>query len=106
MPPRPRLTAAAERDLELIWWWIARHGGIARADDVIDRLVAGMDRLAAAPLIGRRRPEFGGDRRSFALRPYLIVYHPVEATIVVDRVVDGRRDLSRTLDTTDDAQEP
>jgi toxin ParE1/3/4 len=106
MPPRPFLTAAAERDLDLIWWWIARDGGVIRADGVIDRLSACMDRLAAAPLTGRSRPEFGRDRRSFAVRPYVIVYRPSEATIIVDRVVDGRRDLGRILGATDDAGNP
>ena len=50
-------------------------------------------------MIGRERTEFPGCPRSFAVRPYLIFYKPLEqgSGILVWRALHGARDLDRLI---------
>jgi toxin ParE1/3/4 len=89
----------AEQDLMEIWSYIADKGSPVIADAMLARIVAALDILAAAPLIGRRRTEFEGTPRSFPVRPYIVFYEPLPKRkgILVWRVVHGARDLVRIV---------
>jgi plasmid stabilization system protein ParE len=68
----------------------------ALADRILHRLRQKIDRLEHFPELGRARPEFGlPGLRSVATKPHVIFYPIPEAgSIIVHRVVDGRRDLA------------
>jgi toxin ParE1/3/4 len=86
-----RLSAAAEADLADAWEYVARQAGNDSADRLIEALERGFEIVAAYPLAGRHRPEFGPHVRSFPVAGYVIYYEPSE-TLLVARVLHGRRD--------------
>jgi toxin ParE1/3/4 len=51
--------------------------------------------LAGAPALGRRRPEFGRDLRSFVADPCVLFYRPLDGATGIElaRVLHGARDL-------------
>jgi toxin ParE1/3/4 len=49
------------------------------------------DLLAEHPRMGRRRPEFGRDVRSFVVEKHVIYYRP-EKELLIARVLHGSRD--------------
>ena len=91
-----RITDLAESDLSKIWLYIARDNPDA-ADQLVDKLRAHCDRLAAAPQKGRPRPEFAVDLRSYRVGNYFIFYFPTDTGIEVARVLHGARDLPRVF---------
>lgn len=93
---RPR----AGRDAAEIAFRIARDNPRA-ARRLLDRIDAQLAVLAERPLLGRARPELGVALRSFALRPYLILYRPLADGIEVVRVLHGARELGPLLDEED-----
>ena len=90
----------AEEDLIDIHSFIALENETA-ADDVIEKIKVTTDLLAHHPRLGQRRPEIDPSFRMVTEGPYLILYEtfpdtdigPV-ATVIIIRVIDGRRDLS------------
>lgn len=55
-----KYTDSSQWDIESIYGHIAREGGIASADRVIDAIVATCEGLGEFPSMGRRRPELDG----------------------------------------------
>jgi toxin ParE1/3/4 len=94
------LSRTAERDLNALFDYIARDSGVDRAEAVLRRIEATLANLAAMPRIGRVRPDLDGAPRAFSTWPWLVLYEPlgVRTGIVVWRVIDGRRDLTRSID--------
>jgi len=66
--------------------------GRYRAD--IDAL---FERLATFPRSGARRRELGRNARIGVISPYVIVYDLVGDDVLILRIVDGRRDITRRL---------
>src|SRR5437868_765796 len=99
--PQPQLlrTIQADRDLDELFDWITRDSGLDRAEAVLRRIEETLSHPAAMPGIGRVRHDLEGDPRSFSVWPWVIIYEPVpqQDGIVVWRIVDGRRDLPRTV---------
>jgi toxin ParE1/3/4 len=93
------LSLQAARDLDLLFDWIAYESGVARAEDVLQRIDDAIQRVATMPGIGRLRPELDGSPRTFPVSRWLIVYEPQKTNqgIVVWRVIDGARDLPRHI---------
>lgn len=91
---RAELSELAEGDLADIWVLIATDD-IDTADRFVDALRAQAQRLAEQPLMGRERPEFGKQVRSFPHGQYLVIYRPIAEGIAVARIVHGARDLWR-----------
>ena len=86
-----RLSALAEQDLAEIWSYVAENASPTTADRLIDAIIDRFDLLAEQPRMGRLRPEFGSDVRSFTVENHVIYYrHDVE--ILIARVLHGRRD--------------
>jgi len=91
------LSLDAERDLDVLFDWIAHDSGVDRAEAILRRIDETLEHLAALPRIGRVRRDLDGEPRTFAVWPWVIVYEPltIGPGIVVWRIVDGRRDLPR-----------
>jgi toxin ParE1/3/4 len=94
---RAVFTRPAQLDLREIATLITMDAGPARARAVAGRIRACAAGLAAAPLIGRARPELGEGVRSFALPPYVLYYRPASPGVLILRVIHGARHLPRAL---------
>jgi plasmid stabilization system protein ParE len=97
--PRIARLPDAERDLTDLFDYIATDSGIDRAEAVLRRIQHTLENLASFPRIGKVRRDLDGSARVFAVWPWLIMYEPLtnEPGIAVWRIVDGRRDLPRTI---------
>ena len=90
-----RLSALAERDLEETWSYVAEDASAATADRLIDAMIDCFELLAEQPRMGRLRPEFGADVRSFAVENH-VIYYRHNGDILIARVLHGRRDQAWT----------
>jgi len=99
LPARIVRSLDAERDLTDLFDTIAQDSGIDRAEAVLRRIQQTLDNLANFPRIGRIRRDLLGSPRSFSIWPWLVIYEPDGDgdSIVVWRVLDGRRDIPRTI---------
>jgi toxin ParE1/3/4 len=89
-----RVAPAAERDLDEIWYYVAKESGsFDIADRLIDTISGRFFLLAGFPYLGRRRDEFGFGFRSFAVGEYIIVYVVEAEDVLVLRTLHGRRDI-------------
>ena len=85
----------AGRDLTEIADWIAADNPV-RAESFIDELEAYLLWIATGPLRYRLRPEIGRDVRSALFGSYIILFrHKRDGAIRVERVVHGKRSLTR-----------
>lgn len=89
----PLIVAPSARlDLYEIW----EHAALvneARANDLLGRINAQFERLAAFPQLGRARPEVAPEMRSLLVDRYVVLYRVGPNQIEVARVVHSRRDL-------------
>ena len=67
-----------------------------RATGVVERIWKTMHNLAFMPGMGRGRSYLEAETRAFPVAPWLIVYDPLPGDdgILVQRILDGRRDLA------------
>ena len=65
---RYRLSELAEQDLLETWLYVAADASVERADRLLEAIGQRFELLAEQPRMGRRRPEFGSDVRSFVAR--------------------------------------
>lgn len=88
------LSYEAEADLLEIWSYIAEQGGRRRADAMLRRLDTCFRRLGRFPQMGRSRPEFGYNARSFVHESWIIYYtiDPITTQLLVARVLHAARD--------------
>ena len=95
--PRYVLSFAAQRDLESLFDWIAGDTGPQAAAGALRRIAHKFEVLAAMPRIGRVQNGLDGAPRTFAVWPWIIFYTSADdgSGVLILRVVDGRRDLSR-----------
>jgi toxin ParE1/3/4 len=91
-----RIAPRAERDLDHIWYQIAREcGSVDIANRLIDTITDRFSLLAGFPYIGRVREEdFRLGSRSFAVGEYVIVYCLEGEDVLILRVAHGRRDIA------------
>jgi toxin ParE1/3/4 len=90
-----RVAPRAERDLDEIWYYVAKESGsVEIANRLIDSISDRFLVLASSPYIGRSRYEdFGAGCRSFGVGEYVIVYCVEAEDVLILRVAHGRRDL-------------
>ena len=94
------LTRRAQKDLELIWNYIAADN-VDAADKVKDELRSAMQGLAAAPGKGHGRADVRNPRyRLWVVYSYIIAYFPDTKPLQIVRVVHGRRDFRRLFEKT------
>lgn len=95
------LTEGAEQDLEAIHDYIAEFDDPAKADHVLDRLVATAEQLAVMPERGsypRELLDLGiKDYRQVFFKPYRLVYRVMGRDVVVFVIADSRRDMQSLL---------
>ncbi|MBV8362650.1 MAG: type II toxin-antitoxin system RelE/ParE family toxin [Deltaproteobacteria bacterium] len=87
------LSELAEVDLTDIWEFIAQDNTDA-VDRLIDEIHEKCQFLAAAPKMGRQRPELDPSLRSFVIGNYVIFYRQSTGGIEVARVLHGHRDIA------------
>ncbi|WP_020177565.1 type II toxin-antitoxin system RelE/ParE family toxin [Methylopila sp. M107] len=86
----------AQDSLDDIAEYVFRERGERAAEQLTDLLREKCRSLAGLPgMLGRARPEFRPDLRSFALGNYVIFFRYVDDVFEVVDVLDGRRDLDR-----------
>jgi toxin ParE1/3/4 len=95
------LSAAAERDLEDIYRYIAANDSAANADRVLAGIEAACSRLATLPHGGNVPKELSllgiTEYREVHFKPYRVIYRAMGATVVIYCVLDGRRDMQSLL---------
>lgn len=98
---RVLLTAGVEQDLEAIYDYIAEFDDPAKADHVLDRLVATAEQLVVMPERGsypRELLDLGiKDFREVFFKPYRLIYRVMGSDVVVFVIADGRRDMQSLL---------
>jgi toxin ParE1/3/4 len=91
---RFRVSRKAIQDLDDIWYFIATDSESA-ASEQMDRLYSAFRALASQPRMGRERPEIGPGMRSFVTAEQVIFYQIRDSGVLIVRVWDGRRNLTR-----------
>ncbi len=91
----PELTAKAKDDVRDIWYSVASKGDERAADRLISQILEKCRSRARFPETGRLRDEISPGLRSFPVPPYVVFFRPLEDTILVLRIIHGRRDLKR-----------
>jgi len=89
------LARRASNDLDDIWTYVAAEAGARVASDLIDEILAAMDRLAEMPGMGHTRPDVSSPHRVWSVFRFLIIYRFDSQALYVARVVHGQRDLRR-----------
>ncbi len=95
--PQVIQTPAARQDVLDIWEYIATDS-VDAADRVMETILRRFEMLAENPRVGRLRPEFGRNLRSFNAYKYLIFYQTIRDGVEIIRVVHGARDLGKLFD--------
>ena len=95
------LTKDAERDLEEIYLYIAKHDSRDSADHVLKRLVRATDTLRLSPDRGSYVHELRSlgisEYRQVFFKPYRLIYRVHATRVIVYVVADGRRDMGSLL---------
>jgi toxin ParE1/3/4 len=94
---RYRVSRRAVRDLDEIWYFIAKDNESA-ASRLMERFYSAFTALATQPRMGRARPEIGTGMRSFAIGEQIIFYQLADYGVRIVRVWDGRQDTARIAD--------
>lgn len=94
-------TEDAERDLDDLYDYIARHDSPRSADRVVDRLLETTQELAAFPGRGSQPKELRAigiqEYRQVFFKPYRVIYRVLDNRVVVYLIADGRRDMQSLL---------
>jgi len=95
------LSAAAERDLEDIYRYIAENDSAANAERALAGIEAACSRLVTFPNRGNIPKELSllgiTEYREVHFKPYRVIYRMMQKTVVVYCVLDGRRDMPSLL---------
>lgn len=97
MPHKVVITRTAERNLEAIGDYIALDNP-EKARETIARLRASIESLTQFPGRNRIRKDLGQDRRVLVVENYLVVYRVDGNAVIIQRVSEGSRDMTRLLD--------
>jgi toxin ParE1/3/4 len=71
---RYSVAPSALADLDEIWLYVARNGGIEIAERLIQSITRAFPLLASNPGMGRHRPNLGDGMRSFPVSNYRVYY--------------------------------
>ena len=95
------LTEGAERDLEAIYDYIAEFDSHARAEHVLDKLLAVAESLATFPGRGRYPQELQAlgirEFRQTFFKPYRVIYRVLGKHVFISVIADDRRDMQSLL---------
>jgi toxin ParE1/3/4 len=93
----PLISDEAKDDLAEIWAAIAEARDERTADRMLQKILASCRAKALFPDTGEARDEILPGLRSFPVRPYVVFYHRHADTILVLRILHGRRDVKRVI---------
>src|SRR5215467_6933253 len=95
------LSAAAERDLEDIYRYIAENDSVVNADRVLAGIERACSRLVSLPNSGKVPKELSllgiAEYREVHFKPYRVIYRVMKKAAVIYCVLDGRRDMQSLL---------
>jgi toxin ParE1/3/4 len=95
------LTEDAERDLQDLIAYVAKHDSPASAEHVLSRILEIADSLVASPTRGSQPKELRslGDQeyRQVFFKPYRLIYRVVGQQVAIYLIADGRRDMQSLL---------
>lgn len=95
------LTEGAERDVEEIHSYIARHDSPNSADYVLDRLTEIAENVATFPERGSHPQELLAlgmrEYRQSLFKPYRLIYRVIGKQVIIYVIADGRRDMQSLL---------
>lgn len=95
------LTEDAERDLDDIITYIARHDSTRRAEYVLGQILGIAESLVAEPTRGslpKELRELGVQEfRQVFFKPYRLIYRIVDSRVVIYLIADGPRDMQTLL---------
>lgn len=93
--------ASAERDLSDIADYVTGNDSAARAQHVIEKLLAVTGALATHPNVGTHVKEIASVAsdayRQVFFKPYRVIYRVMGKKVFIYMVADGRRDMSALL---------
>jgi plasmid stabilization system protein ParE len=97
---RFRLTSGARADLRKAFQYVADQGGVQASRRLRLRIRDRLLLLAQQPFIGRPRPEFDPDMRSYVASntPYIIFCYPRDYGVEIARVWHGSWNVRRLFD--------
>ena len=88
-----RVSAAAERDLDDIWYYVATNSGsIERANKFVDAITQRISVLAHSPKAGTARTEIDSGVRGLPIGDYMVYYRENKRWVVISRIIHGSRD--------------
>jgi len=97
-----RLTAGAERDLEVIYDYLAAHRSAEDAAALLDAILEKVGALENYPERGAVPKELAalgiGDFRQILHRHYRLIYRVIDREVFILLVADGRRDMQALLE--------
>jgi len=95
------LTDDAEQDLEDIYRYLTEHDSRAKADHVLDRLLAVTEALATSPDRGGHPGELSAlgikEYRQVFFKPYRVIYRRLDRQVIIYVIADGRREMQSLL---------
>ena len=101
MPYAVFSTADAARDLEELYYYIARHDVPGKAEHVLARIEKILSSLSESPERGTYPKELLAlgirDYREIFFKPYRVIYQVISDKVHVLLIVDGRRDMQALL---------
>jgi toxin ParE1/3/4 len=93
----PLLTDEAKNDLAEIWATITEARDERTANRMNRRILASCRSKAQFPETGQSREEIAPGLRSTVVRPYVDFFRPEGETILVLRILHGRRDVEQIM---------
>jgi toxin ParE1/3/4 len=92
-----RFSERAQQDLQEIDEYLSGHAAPNVADNYMVAFEGHANVLRDFPRSGAPRPKLGKDVRMVVEWPYVMLYRPVGEEVVILRVLDGRRRITRKL---------
>jgi toxin ParE1/3/4 len=97
-----RLTRGAERDLEIIYDYLAENRSAEDAEALLDAIMDKVDALERYPKRGSVPGELAAlgieEFRQILYRHYRMIYRIVDQIVFVTVIADGRRDMQALLE--------
>jgi toxin ParE1/3/4 len=93
-----RVSAAAERDPDDIWRYIAtKTGSIDPANKFVDAITQRLSVLAHSPKVGTARTEIDAGLRGLPIGDYIVYYRENKRWVVISRIIHGSRDQEAAI---------
>jgi len=88
-----RVSAAAERDLDDIWHYVATNSGsLERANKFVDAITQRLSILTHSPKVGTVRDELDLNLRGLPVGDYIVYYRESKRCVIISRIIHGSRD--------------